>query len=69
MKFLSNMKYIDIQDLMGRNIEYDETKKPKTHHKIILDAYKRGASPSILALEFNISRQRIYQIINKYKKN
>lgn len=63
------MKSINIQDLMGRNIEYDETKKPKRQHQIILDAYKRGASPSILALELNLSRQRIYQIINKYKKN
>ena len=62
------MKSINIQDLMGRNIEYDETKKPKRQHQIILDAYKRGASPSILALELNLSRQRIYQIINKYKK-
>lgn len=62
------MKSINIQDLIGRNIEYDETKKPKRQHQIILDAYKRGASPSILALELNLSRQRIYQIINKYKK-
>ena len=69
MKFLFSMKSINIQDLMGRNIEYDETKKPKRKHQIILDAYKRGASPSILALELNLSRQRIYQIINKYKKN
>ena len=58
-----------IENLMSRDIEYDETKKPKRQHQIILDAYKRGASPSILALELNLSRQRIYQIINKYKKN
>lgn len=57
-----------IEDLMSRDIEYDETKKPNRQHKLILDAYKRGASPSILALELNLSRQRIYQIINKYKK-
>ena len=68
MKFLFSMKSINIQDLIGRNIEYDKTKKPKRQHQIILDAYKRGASPSILALELNLSRQRIYQIINKYKK-
>ncbi|MGA1046738.1 MAG: hypothetical protein ACO3UU_01915 [Minisyncoccia bacterium] len=62
------MKSIDIHDIMSRDIEYDETKKPNKRHRLILDAYKRGASPSILALELNLSRQRIYQIINKYKK-
>ena len=68
MKFLYNMKSIDIHDIMSRDIKYDETKKPNRQHKLILEAYKRGASPSILALELNLSRQRIYQIINKYKK-
>jgi len=57
-----------IENLMSRDIEYDKTKKPNKRHRLILDAYKRGASPSILALELNLSRQRIYQIINKYKK-
>jgi len=36
--------------------------------KIIMEAYNRGANINLLAQEFGLTRQRIYQIISKYKK-
>lgn len=57
-----------IEALMQRPVQWDTTKIPNKRDKIILEAYKMGASVSILALEFQLSRQRIYSIINRYKK-
>jgi hypothetical protein len=33
--------------------------------RLILEAYSRGAKPAIIAREFQLTRQRIYQIINR----
>ncbi|MGA1047770.1 MAG: hypothetical protein ACO3UU_07155 [Minisyncoccia bacterium] len=55
-----------IEALMQRPVQWDTTKTPNKRDKIILEAYKMGASVSIL--EFQLSRQRIYSIINRYKK-
>lgn len=57
-----------IKALMKRPVQWDTTKTPNKRDKMILEAYKMGASVSILALEFQLSRQRIYKIINRYKK-
>ena len=59
---------MNIDTLLSRNIQYNIPDKLNKRDKLILEAYKRGASSTILALEFNLSRQRIHQIINKYKK-
>lgn len=57
-----------IKDLMQRPVQWDPNKTPNKRDKIILEAYKMGASVSILSLELQLSRQRIYSIINRYKK-
>lgn len=36
--------------------------------KFILKAYSQGVSPSVIGLEFGISRSRVHQIITKYQK-
>jgi hypothetical protein len=57
-----------IEALMQRPVQWDPNKTPNKRDKIILEAYKMGASVSILSLKFQLSRQRIYKIINRYKK-
>ena len=42
--------------------------KASKRDKMILQAYQYGASPTIIGLEFGISRARVHQIITKYKK-
>jgi DNA-directed RNA polymerase specialized sigma subunit len=42
--------------------------KANRRDKMILQAYQYGASPSIIGLEFGISRARVHQIITKYQK-
>jgi hypothetical protein len=42
--------------------------KATRRDKMILQAYQYGASPSIIGLEFGISRARVHQIITKYQK-
>lgn len=36
--------------------------------QFILKAYQQGVSPSVIGLEFGISRSRVHQIITKYQK-
>jgi transposase len=57
------MKY----GMIKRNIQWN-TKKPNKRDSIILKAYSSGASVTILAKDLGISRARIYNIINRYKK-
>lgn len=47
-----SIKQVNIQPLVNKR------------DKLILEAYSRGAKPAILAKEFQLTRQRIYQIIN-----
>jgi Mor family transcriptional regulator len=48
-----------------RNIDIPPTVNKRD--KIILEAYSRGANINLLALEFGLTRQRIYQIIKSAK--
>jgi Mor family transcriptional regulator len=48
-----------------RHINIPETVNRRD--KIILEAYSRGANINLLALEFRLTRQRIYQIIKSTK--
>jgi Mor family transcriptional regulator len=60
------MKEVDIiLQKKIRNIDIPETVNRRD--KIILEAYSRGANINLLALEFGLTRQRIYQIIKLTK--
>jgi Mor family transcriptional regulator len=60
------MKEVDIiLQKKIRNIDIPETVNRRD--KIILEAYSRGANINLLALEFGLTRQRIYQIIKLAK--
>lgn len=67
-KGVKDFHTMKIEALMQRPIQWDPNKTPNKRDKIILNAYSQGVSVSILALELNLSRQRIYSIINRYKK-
>jgi Mor family transcriptional regulator len=60
------MKEVDI--ILQKKIRHINI--PSTANKrdrIILEAYNRGASINLLALELKLTRQRIYQIIKSAK--
>jgi Mor family transcriptional regulator len=60
------MKEVDIiLQKKIRNIDIPPTANKRD--KIILEAYSRGANINLLALEFGLTRQRIYQIIKLAK--
>jgi Mor family transcriptional regulator len=60
------MKEVDIiLQKKIRNIDIPSTANKRD--KIILEAYSRGANINLLALEFGLTRQRIYQIIKLTK--
>jgi Mor family transcriptional regulator len=60
------MKEVDIiLQKKIRNINIPPTANKRD--KIILEAYNRGASINLLALELKLTRQRIYQIIKSAK--
>jgi hypothetical protein len=49
-----------------RDIQWNNL-KPNTRDKAILKAYQMGGSPTIMAKDLGISRERIYAIIRRYK--
>ena len=60
------MKEVDI--ILKKKIRHINIPETVTRrYKIILEAYSRGANINLLALEFGLTRQRIYQIIKSTK--
>lgn len=60
------MKEVDI--ILKKKIRHIDIPETVTRRdKIILEAYSRGANINLLALEFGLTRQRIYQIIKSTK--
>jgi Mor family transcriptional regulator len=60
------MKEVDI--ILQKKIRHiDIPPTVNRRDKIILEAYSRGANINLLALEFGLTRQRIYQIIKLAK--
>ena len=57
-----------IQELIKKSRRQVEIPaKINRRDKMILQAYQYGASPTIIGLEFGISRARVHQIITKYQ--
>jgi DNA-directed RNA polymerase specialized sigma subunit len=58
-----------VQELINKSRRQVEIPaKINRRDQMILQAYQYGASPTIIGLEFGISRARVHQIITKYKK-